>query len=47
MDQPVFQSGGIYYGIKYAEASRIYSDYSIDVAKRKLVKDAISCGTAE
>ncbi|PLY13959.1 MAG: transporter [Sulfurimonas sp.] len=42
MDQPIFQSGGIYYGIKFAEASRIYSDYSIDVAKRKLVKDAVS-----
>lgn len=42
MDQPIFQSGGIYYGIKYAEASRIYSAYSIDVAKRKLAKDAIS-----
>ncbi|MDY0123252.1 TolC family protein [Sulfurimonas sp.] len=42
MDQPIFQSGGIYYGIKFAEASKIYSDYSVDVAKRKLVKDAIS-----
>lgn len=42
MDQPVFQSGGIYYGIKFAEASKIYSDYSVDVAKRKLVKDALS-----
>ncbi|TKI69547.1 transporter [Sulfurimonas crateris] len=42
MDQPIFQSGGIYYGIKLAEASKIYSDYSVDVAKRKLVKDAIS-----
>jgi len=42
MDQPIFQSGGIYYGIKFAEASRIYVDYSVDVAKRKLVKDAIS-----
>lgn len=42
MDQPIFQSGGIYYGIKFAEASRIYADYSIDVAKKKLVKDAIS-----
>jgi hypothetical protein len=42
MDQPIFQSGGIYYGIKFAEASRIYSNYSIEVAKRKLVKDAIS-----
>ncbi len=42
MDQPIFQSGGIYYGIKFAEASKIYSDYSVDVLKRKLVKDAIS-----
>ncbi|MBW6488002.1 TolC family protein [Sulfurimonas sp.] len=42
MDQPIFQSGGIYFGIKFAEASKIYADYSIDVAKRKLVKDAIS-----
>lgn len=42
MDQPIFQSGGIYFGIKYAQASRKYGDYSIDVSKRKVVKDAIS-----
>jgi len=42
MDQTIFQSGGIYYGIKFAEASRIYANYSIEVAKRKLVKDAVS-----
>ncbi|MDA3908204.1 MAG: TolC family protein [Sulfurimonas sp.] len=42
MDQPIFQSGGIYYGIKFAEASKIYANYSVEVAKRKLVKDAIS-----
>lgn len=42
IDQPIFQSGGIYLGIKYAEASRIYSKYSIEVAKRKVIKDAIS-----
>lgn len=42
IDQPIFQSGGIYYGIKFAEASRIYTNYSVDAAKRKLVKDAIS-----
>ena len=42
MDQPIFQSGGIYYGNKFAEASKIYSNYSVDVAKRKIVKDAIS-----
>lgn len=42
MDQAIFQSGGIYYGIKFAQISRIYSNYSIDVAKRKLVVDTIS-----
>jgi len=42
MSQPIFKSGGIYYGIKYAAASRLYTDYSIDVAKRKMIKDAIS-----
>ncbi|OHE02738.1 MAG: transporter [Sulfurimonas sp. RIFOXYD12_FULL_33_39] len=42
MDQPIFQSGGIYYGIKFAQASKVYANYSIDVVKRKLVKDAIS-----
>jgi len=42
MDQKIFQSGGIYYGIKYANASKKYINYTIDVAKRKLVKDTIS-----
>jgi len=42
MDQPIFQSGGIYYGIKFANASKRYSDYSIDVAKRKMIKETVS-----
>jgi outer membrane protein TolC len=42
MDQPIFQSGGIYYGIKFANASRLFSDYSVDVAKRKMIKEAIA-----
>jgi outer membrane protein TolC len=42
MNQPIFQSGGIYYGIKFANASKLYTDVSIDVAKRKMIKDAIS-----
>ncbi len=42
LDQPIFQSGGIYFAIKYAEASRIYSNYSVDVAKRKLIKDVVA-----
>ncbi|MBL0707869.1 MAG: TolC family protein [Sulfurimonas sp.] len=42
LDQAIFSSGGIYYGIKFAQASRKYSNFSVDVAKRKLVKDAVS-----
>jgi len=42
MDQPIFRSGGIYYGIKFAQASYLYNKYSIDVAKRKMIKDAVS-----
>ncbi len=42
IDQPIFKSGGIYYAIKYAEASKIYANHSTDIIKRKLVKDAIS-----
>ena len=42
MDQPIFQSGGIYYGIKFANASRLYNNYTIDVAKRKMIKDTVS-----
>lgn len=41
MDQPIFRSGGIYFGIKFAEASYQYNKYSIDVAKRKLIKQAV------
>ncbi len=41
-NQPIFRSGGIIYGIKFANASRRYSQYSIDVQKRKLIKDAIA-----
>ena len=42
MDQPIFQSGGIYYGIKFANASKLYSDLSVDVAKRKMIKETIA-----
>ena len=42
MDQPIFRSGGIYYGIKFASASYKYNKYSIDVAKRKMIKEAVS-----
>ena len=42
MDQPIFRSGGIYYGIRFAQASYEYNKYSIDVAKRKMIKEAVS-----
>ncbi len=42
MNQSIFRSGGIFYGIKYATASKRYNQYTIDVQKRKLIKDAIS-----
>ncbi|MDF1879765.1 TolC family protein [Sulfurimonas sp. MAG313] len=42
LDQPIFKFGGIYYGIKFSEASYLYNKYSIDVSKRKMIKDAIS-----
>jgi len=41
MNQPIFRSGGIYYGIKFASASKKYQDYNVAVQKRKLIKDAI------
>ncbi|MBE0497705.1 MAG: TolC family protein [Campylobacterales bacterium] len=42
MDQPIFKSGGIYYGIKFAQASYRYNSYSIDAARRKLIKEAVA-----
>ena len=42
LDQTIFQSGGIYYAIKFAQANEKYAKYSTDIAKRKLVKDTIA-----
>ena len=42
IDQPIFQSGGIYFGIKYANALKKYSDYGVDIAKKKAITDALS-----
>ncbi len=41
VDQPIFQSGGIIYGIKFANASREYANYSIDQQKRIMIKQAV------
>ncbi len=42
MNQPIFKSGGIYYGIKFANYTRLVNDYLTDSMKRKMIKDAIA-----
>lgn len=42
INQPIFESGGIYFGIKYADNTRKYNKYSIDIQRRKLITKAIS-----
>jgi outer membrane protein TolC len=42
IEQPIFKSGGIYYGIKYAGATRLFSNLSIEEQERKLIKEAMS-----
>lgn len=41
IDQPIFQSGGIFYGIKYANASRAFTEYTIAQQRRTLIKQAV------
>lgn len=42
IDQPIFQSGGIIYGIKFASASREFATYSVDQQRRSLIKSAVT-----
>lgn len=42
IDQPIFKSGGIYYGIKYSQALRDATRADIQLQKRMMVGDAIS-----
>ncbi len=42
IDQPIFRSGGIYYGIKYSEALRDATRADIQLQKRTMIGDAIS-----
>ncbi len=42
VDQPIFRSGGIYYGIKYSQALRDATRADIDLQKRTMIGDAIS-----
>ena len=41
LNQPIFRSGGIYYGIQYANATQQYNNYTIDVQKRRAIKETI------
>ncbi|HFU73930.1 MAG TPA: TolC family protein [Helicobacteraceae bacterium] len=41
INQPIFQFGGIYYGIKFASANRKYSNYTVQQQKRALIKQAV------
>lgn len=41
IDQPIFRSGGIYFGIKYAEASHDVNALSIEQQERSLIKQAV------
>ncbi|MDM5264310.1 TolC family protein [Sulfurovum sp. XTW-4] len=42
VDQPIFKSGGIYYGIKYSQALRDATRADIELQKRTMIGDAIS-----
>ncbi|MEA1916042.1 MAG: TolC family protein [Campylobacterota bacterium] len=41
MDQPIFRSGGIFYGIKFAQASREFSNLSVEQLERQVIKQAV------
>ena len=42
VDQPIFRSGGIYYGIKYSQAFRDANKAELKLQKRTMIGDAIS-----
>ncbi len=42
VSQPIFKSGGIYQAIQYANALYEYQNIDIEVAKKNLIKEAIS-----
>ncbi|MEN8147524.1 MAG: TolC family protein [Campylobacterota bacterium] len=41
VDQPIFQSGGIIFGVNFATASREFANYSIDQQKRIMIKQTV------
>ena len=42
VDQPIFRSGGIYYGIKYSQAQRDANIAEIKLQRRTMIGDAVS-----
>ncbi len=42
VDQPIFKSGGIWYAVKYAKASRKVGELGIEAQKRQLVKQVVA-----
>ena len=42
MNQPIFQSGGIYYGIKFANAKHLFDDYSTQSRQRSMIKETMA-----
>ena len=42
INQPIFQSGGIYKAIKYADSSYDYASLELDQQKKELVKNALN-----
>ncbi len=42
VDQPIFKSGGIWYAVKYAKASRKVGDLGIEAQRRAVIKQAVA-----
>ncbi len=42
VDQPIFKSGGIWYAVKYANATRHVGDLSIETQRRQLIKQVVA-----
>ena len=42
IDQPIFRSGGIYYGIKYSQALRDANKAELTLQKRTMIGNAVS-----
>ncbi|WP_201352967.1 TolC family protein [Hydrogenimonas urashimensis] len=42
VDQPIFKSGGIWYAVKYAKATRHVGDLLIETQRRQLIKQVVA-----